>query len=126
MLINDFERWKALKIAQTSEGEMVKCPDCCGGGVIEKECDCCGHESERTCGCCDGEGTLRFGDLSCKDIARVFTRAAYHQEVIADLERLAEWKRTGRISTLVENGYTVYTSVLSRVEKTVPNPATDI
>ena len=126
MLINDYAKWKQLKIAETSEDERVECPSCKGDGLIYKPCDCCGSESERTCGHCDGSGSLRFGDMTCSEIDRAFNREVYHREVIADLERLASWKQKDRIHTLVENGYTVFVSLPARVEKTVPSPATGV
>ncbi len=121
MLINKYEVWKQLKVDQTPEDEMVKCPDCLSEGIIAEECDSCGHESEHTCQSCDGEGYLRFGDLTY--FGKVFNRDIYHREVIADLERLAAWKRRDRIHTLVEHGYTVFVSLPERIEKTVPSPA---
>ena len=126
MLINDFKTWKQLKVAQTPEDEMVKCPECQGERIIVKECNCCGHESERDCGCCDGKGFQRFGNLGRSEIDRVFSREAYHREVIADLERLASWKQKDRIHTLVEHGYTVFVSLPARIEKTVPSPAAGV
>lgn len=126
MLINDYKTWKLRKIVETPEDEMVRCPECQGDGTIIKECAYCDHESEHTCGYCDGTGTLRFGDLDRTGIDRVFSRGRYHQEVIADLERLAAWKLRDRTTVMVENGYTVFTSLPTKVEKTVPSPATGV
>ncbi len=126
MLINDFETWKKLKVAQTPDDEMVKCPECQGEGTIIEECAYCNHGSERICGYCGGKGSLRFGDLGRTEIDRVFSRGDYHREVIADLERLASWKQKDRIHTLVEHGYTVFVSLPARTEKTVPSPATGV
>ena len=126
MLINNFDVWKMLKITHTPGDSMVTCPVCSGEGYISDECEYCGNESEHLCGLCEGYRNLRFDDVPNDKIDILFSKAVYHSEVIADLEKLATWEGKNRIGFLLENGYSVYTLVTNKNEKVSPVPVIGI
>lgn len=123
MIINTYDGWIESKIlqlrenaAQAGEAPQLKCTQCFGLGHITDFGELTGEEFDACCPECDGAGTVDF-EPAAVDIAvarKVLTRRDYHNELIADLRRVARFTGRDEWLFLAEHGITVYSDIATQ------------